>query len=268
LAAYAGRVAIFFESFAEEPQVMPIYRSIAAAVLMLTAGSLLAGPEDNIRAALKKVVPDVKIESITPAPVKGLYEVMVGTQIMYVTGDGRYFVDGRIVDLNTREDVTEPRLSGARKRLVDAVGEADMVIFEPSIAAKHTVTVFTDIECGYCRKLHSQIADYGKEGIRVRYLFYPRAGKGSPAYKEAVSVWCAGDASARRGAMTAAKSGQSIEEKSCDNPVDAHMTVGEDLGLRGTPAIVTDTGELIPGYVEPKKLAAQLAGPSADEAVR
>lgn len=238
---------------------MPATRSIVAAALMLAAGSLLAGPEETIRGALTKAVPDIKIESIAPSPVPGLYEVLVGTEVMYVTPDGRYYVDGRIVDLKNREDVTEPRLFGARKRLVDGVGESEMIIFEPSVAAKHTVTVFTDIDCGYCRKLHSQIADYGKEGIRVRYVFFPRAGKGSPAYKEAISVWCAGDAAARRDALTTAKSGKAVEEKTCDNPVDQHMAVGEELGLRGTPAIVTETGEMIPGYVDPKRLAAQLA---------
>lgn len=239
---------------------MHIRRSFVAATLLLGAGTLFAGPEDDIRAALTKVVPNIKIDSIQPAPVKGLYEVMVGTQLMYVTGDGRYYLDGRIVDLSTREDVTEPRLSGARKKLVDGVGESEMVIFEPSAKAEHTVTVFTDIECGYCRKLHGQIADYGKEGIRVRYMFYPRAGKGSPAYSEAVSVWCAGDSDERRTALTDAKAGKTIAEKSCTNPVDRHMAVGEELGLRGTPAILTEGGELIPGYVEPKRLAAQLNG--------
>ncbi len=243
-------------------------RLVAAAALTFSAGGLLAAPEDNIRSALTKVIPDVKIETISASPVKGLYEVLVGTQMMYVTGDGRYFVDGRIVDLTTREDVTEPRLSGARKRLVDGVGESEMVVFEPSAPAQHTVTVFTDIECGYCRKLHNQIADYGKEGIRVRYVFFPRAGKGSPAYKEAVSVWCAGDAAARRVAMTDAKAGKPVAEKTCDNPVDQHMALGEDLGLRGTPAIVTDTGEMIAGYVEPKRLAAQLAAASTGAAAR
>jgi thiol:disulfide interchange protein DsbC len=233
-------------------------RLFAAAALLSMAGSLWAGPEDDIRAALARVVPNIKIDNISPSPVKGLYEVLVGTQLMYVTGDGRYYVDGRIVDLKTRADLTEPRLSGARKKLVDGVGEAEMVVFEPSAKAEHTVTVFTDIECGYCRKLHSQIADYGKEGIRVRYMFFPRAGKGSPAYNEAISVWCAGDSDARRSALTSAKAGKPIKEKTCANPVDEHMTVGEELGLRGTPAIVTETGELIPGYVEPKRLAAQL----------
>jgi thiol:disulfide interchange protein DsbC len=247
---------------------MTLPRSIAAVALLVAAGGLSAGPEDSIRTALTKAVPDVKIDSITPSPVKGLYEVLIGTQVMYMTGDGRYFVEGRIVDLNTREDLTDARLSTVRKRLMDKMGDASMVVFEPPAKAAHTVTVFTDIECGYCRKLHSQIADYGKEGIRVRYLFYPRAGKGSPAYNEAVSVWCAGDDAARRTAMTAAKAGKPIDEKTCENPVDAHMALGEEFGLRGTPAIVTETGELIPGYVEPKRLAVQLEAGAATTALR
>ncbi len=235
-----------------------LFKRLFAAALVTTAASVWAAPEDDIRAALTRVVPNIQIDKISPSPVDGLYEVLVGTQLMYVTGDGRYYVDGRIVDLKTREDLTEPRLSGARKKLVDGVGESEMVVFEPSAKAQHTVTVFTDIECGYCRKLHSQIAEYGKEGIRVRYMFFPRAGKGSPAYNEAISVWCAGDSEARRSALTAAKAGQAIKEQTCENPIDEHMAVGEELGLRGTPGIVTETGELIPGYVEPKRLAAQL----------
>jgi thiol:disulfide interchange protein DsbC len=244
-------------------------RSLAAAALALAAGGLAAaGPEDTVRSAIGRVLPNVKVDSVQPSPIKGLYEAMVGTQIMYVTADGRYFVDGRIVDLSNREDVTEPRLSGARKKLLDQVGEANMVIFDPPSKPLHTVTVFTDVECGYCRKLHSQIAEYGKEGIRVRYVFFPRAGKDSPAYHEAVSVWCAGDEAARRAALTAVKGGQSIEEKTCSNPVDRHMKVGEELGLNGTPAIVTESGEMIPGYVPPKQLAAQLAAKSGNTAVR
>ncbi|MBK1719554.1 DsbC family protein [Thiocystis violacea] len=232
---------------------------LIVAALALSSGLALASPEQVIRKALAKVAPGVEITNIQPAPIAGLYEVMAGTDLMYVTGDGRYFMSGHIVDLETRDDLTEPRLAEARKRLIDAVGEDEMVIFG-SKEAKHTITVFTDIECGYCRKLHNQIGEYEKEGIRVRYLFFPRAGKGSPAFEEAVSVWCAGDDNARRAAMTKAKSGEPIEAKTCKNPVEAHMELGANLGLRGTPAIMTDSGELIPGYVEPKQLAARLNG--------
>ncbi|NVZ07792.1 DsbC family protein [Allochromatium humboldtianum] len=239
----------------------PTQRLLIAAALVLSSGLALASPEQKIRAALKEIAPDLKVTNIQASPIKGLYEVMAGTDLMYITADGRHFISGHIVDLKTREDLTEPRLSEARKRLIDGIGENEMVVFGDK-DAEHTITVFTDIECGYCRKLHSQIADYEKEGIRVRYLFFPRAGKGSPAYDEAVSVWCAGDDEARRTAMTKAKAGESIASKTCDNPVEEHMALGADLGLRGTPAIITDSGEMIPGYVEPKRLAAQLNGQS------
>lgn len=232
---------------------------IAAASLAMASSLAFAGPEQTIRKVLDKALPGVDISSVQPSPIDGLYEVMAGAQIMYVTGDGRYFMDGRIVDIKTRKDLTEPRMTEVRKRLVDGIGEDKMVIFSPP-NPKHTITVFTDIDCGYCRKLHSQIDQYNAEGIRVRYVFFPRAGKNSPAYQEAISVWCAGDENARRTALTDAKAGKPIEAKTCDNPVDAHMAVGEQIGLRGTPGIVTDTGDLIPGYVEPKRLAARLNG--------
>ncbi len=233
--------------------------ALVAAALTLAAGVTSAAPEQDIRKALQQVVPDMKITSIQPAPIDGLYEVMAGTDVMYVSADGRYFMSGHIIDLKNRKDITEPRLAESRSRLMDEIGDNQTVVFSPK-QPKHTVTIFTDIECGYCRKLHSQISEYEQEGIGVRYMFFPRAGKGSPAYEEAVSVWCAGDDEARRVAMTKAKSGQQIAAKTCDNPVDAHMALGEELGLRGTPAILTETGEMIPGYVEPKRLAARLNG--------
>jgi thiol:disulfide interchange protein DsbC len=242
------------------PFLLPIARIVAPFILAAsTCAALAASPEQTVRDALERVAPGVKIGAIAPAPIAGLYEVMIGTELMYVTEDGRYFINGHIVDLKTREDLTEPRLAQVRKERVEHLGEDKMVVFGAA-DAKHTVTVFTDIECGYCRKLHSQINDYNKEGIRVRYLFFPRAGKGSPAYDEAVSVWCAGDEAARRAALTEAKSGKPIPNKTCANPIDAHMKLADELGLRGTPAIVTSTGEMIPGYVDPKRLAAELNG--------
>lgn len=163
-------------------------RTIIAVVLLLAAGSLLAGPEDNIRAALAKADATLKIGSIEPSPVPGVYEVTIGDSVTYMAGDGRYWFRGDIVDLKTHENLTEMRSAAlatkfnpTRKRLVDGIGESAMVTFDPAGETKHTITVFTDIDCGYCRKLHSQIAEYGKEGIRVRYVFFPRAGKNSSA---------------------------------------------------------------------------------------
>jgi thiol:disulfide interchange protein DsbC len=221
---------------------------------LLAAAPVFAGSNAKIRAQLKELLPGEKIDSITKTPISGLYEVVMGPQLVYVSGDGRYLIQGRMIDIEKREDLTEPRRATARKQAVDKVGEDNMVIFGPR-KYDHTVTVFTDIDCGYCRKLHREIDDYGKEGIRVRYVFYPRAGVGSKSYQEAVSVWCADD---RRQAMTDAKSGKSIVAKNCANPVASHMELGELLGISGTPAIVLESGDLVPGYVPAKRLAALL----------
>jgi thiol:disulfide interchange protein DsbC len=129
-----------------------------------------------------------------------------------------------------------------------------MVIFAPE-KYQHTVTIFTDIDCGYCRKLHAEVSKYNDLGIRVRYLMFPRAGQGSLAYRKAVSVLCASD---RNTAMTRAKAGEEIEMKECDNPVDREMALGQEVGVTGTPAIFLESGDLIPGYVPADRMAAIL----------
>jgi len=227
---------------------------IAGAVLALVSSPLLAGAQAKIKARMEKLLPEYKIGSVDETPVKGLYEVTMGAQVFYVSDDARYMVQGRLIDLANREDLTEPRKAKARMRAIDEIGEENMVIFAPD-KYDHTVTVFTDTECGYCRKLHREIKDYEAEGIRVRYVFFPRAGVGSSSYNEAVSVWCSDD---RERALTEAKAGKKLPAKSCKNPVKKHMEVGEQLGIAGTPAIVLEGGDMVPGYVPAKRLAEML----------
>jgi thiol:disulfide interchange protein DsbC len=200
---------------------------------------------------IRKALPGLKIDSIEVAPVKGFYEVVVGSHVVYISTDGRYMFQGDLIDLKTRLSLTEPRRREAQRAAIESVGQDNMIVFKPE-KAKHTVTVFTDIECGYCRKLHSEIDQYLDAGIEVRYLMYPRAGAGSSAYKKAVAVWCAED---RNTALTDAKAGKSIEMTTCDNPIDEHMELATTLGLRGTPFIVLDSGQVQPGYVPAKQLA-------------
>lgn len=228
--------------------------SAIVAAVVLTTGAALADEAARIRAALAKVLPDYKPTSVQPTPVDGLYLVEIGPQVMFVTGDGRYLIDGAIVDLQTRKDIGDAARSEARLRAIERIGDDNMVKFDAP-NSKHTVTVFTDIDCGYCRKLHQQIGAYADAGISVHYLFYPRSGAGSPSYDKAVGVWCADD---RQKAMTDAKSGAAVPKGICSNPVSKHMELGELMGIRGTPAMVLDDGEMVPGYVEPKKLAALL----------
>ncbi len=227
---------------------------VAAAVAIAVPGPALADEAATIRAALAKVLPDYRPSSVRPTPIDGLFQVDIGPQVMFVTKDGKYLIDGAIIDLETRQDISAAAQADARRRSIAGVGEENMIVFA-SDKPKHEVTVFTDIDCGYCRKLHSQIADYEKEGISVRYMFYPRSGVDSPSYRKAVSVWCADD---QRAALTEAKSGKPLPEKDCTNPIKDHMQLGELMGIRGTPAIVLENGEMVPGYVEPKRLSALL----------
>jgi len=223
----------------------------AIAALLLAGPAVHASEAQTIRDALAKVLPGQKPTSVQPTPIDGLFQVEMGPQVMYMTGDGRYLIDGAIVDLKTRENLAEAAQNKARMRAIEAVGEDEMIVFDAP-KAKHEITVFTDIDCGYCRKLHQQIGGYADEGISVRYLFYPRTGADTPSFDKAVAVWCADD---QRKAMTDAKNGQPVDSKKCQNPVKRHMELGELMGIRGTPAIVLENGQMVPGFVEPKRLA-------------
>jgi thiol:disulfide interchange protein DsbC len=245
-----------------------------AGSMTLTASLLLAGtyttamaedsPEvQQVRAAVNKLIPNGKADTIEPSPVAGVYEVLVGTQLYYVSKDGRYLFNGKLYDIDKREDLTSPKTQKVKLDAINAVGEENMIIFAPE-DYQHTITVFTDIDCGYCRKLHSEIDQYNDQGIRVRYLSFPRAGVGSPSYKKAVSVWCADNP---QEALTQAKAGKEIEAKECDNPVKAEMELGQAVGVNGTPALFLEDGEMLPGYVPAGRLATLLRAKSAQAKV-
>lgn len=217
--------------------------------------------EETVKASFKKHMPEVTIDSVKPSEVSGLQEVISGGNIFYSSNDGKYVIQGYLIDLAARKNITDEKLAAMRleaaKVGVDKLknlGEDNMIIFKPK-ETKHTVTVFTDIDCGYCRKLHSEMDSYLAEGITVQYLFFPRAGKGSESYDKAISVWCATD---RNKALTAAKAGEKLDKKTCKNPVDDHIALAEIFGIQGTPLIVTEQGNILPGYLPAKKLAEEL----------
>ncbi|QPK64322.1 DsbC family protein [Methylomonas sp. LL1] len=224
-------------------------------LLIFAAGVLMASScmadEAAIKKALAEFIPGAQVDSIKATEIKGLYEVVAGGNIFYASEDGRYLLQGQLFDAVDKKNLTESKLADVRKLALDKVGEKNMIIFKPE-TSKHFVSVFTDIDCGYCRKLHSEIDQYLAQGITVRYLFFPRAGKGSESYTKAVSVWCAAD---KQKALTAAKKGESLESKSCDNPIDQHMQLGESFGMSGTPMIITEKGTVLPGYVPAAQLA-------------
>ena len=207
-----------------------------------------------LSARLAALVPDMEPDHVVETPLDGVYEVRFGSVIVYLSADGRYMLRGDLMDLDARRNFTEEARQSTRAEAVGALGEASMIVFAPD-TVKHTVTVFTDVDCGYCARLHRQMADYNRLGIRIRYTAFPRAGIGSPTYDKMVSVWCAAD---QHTAMTDAKAGMSVEAVRCDNPVRDHYEAGQAIGVTGTPAIVLESGELIPGYVPAQELASRL----------
>lgn len=211
---------------------------------------------DSVRRALSERLPNLNVDSIRATPIPSLYELVLSGQVYYLSEDARFVVQGQITDLNSQENITEKRRSQLRLAVINELDDDQTILFAPKGEVKHTVTVFTDIDCPYCQKLHQEVPKLNAEGVAVRYLLYPRAGIGSRSYHTAVSVWCSSD---RNQALTDAKAGKSVDSKQCANPVKDHLAVGERVGLRGTPYMVSDGGTTIPGYQSARKLLATLS---------
>jgi thiol:disulfide interchange protein DsbC len=224
---------------------------LAPALALSTALLAEPGKHAAIEESLKTVLPDLKVDKISPSPVEGVSEVLMGPMVFYITNDGKYLFQGKLIDMKTRTDLSEVRRKEIRIAAINKLGEDQMIVF-PAKESRHTITVFTDIDCGYCRKLHNEIDKFNDNGITVRYLLFPRSGVNSPSYDKAVSVWCEED---RRKALTEAKAGKVFPKADCTNPVQQELELGRLIGVKGTPAIILDDGELLPGYVPANKLA-------------
>ncbi len=206
------------------------------------------------RGAIAAKFPGVKPEHVKPSPVTGVYAVEMGADTAYVSADGRFLFGGDLYEVDTRTNLTEASRTSARSKALAKLDERDLIVFGPA-SAKYTVNVFTDVECGYCRKLHGEIEQLNKLGVRVRYLAYPRAGPGTEDWKTMESVWCSRD---RNSALTQAKQGQPVQTKCGATPVAKQYELGEELGVRGTPAIYTPGGDYIGGYLPPGEMVRQL----------
>jgi thiol:disulfide interchange protein DsbC len=209
------------------------------------------------RVALLKLLPaGTKLEDLKPSPIAGIYQFAQDADVSYITADGRYFLDGNLYDMKSRENLTEEVRTHARVAMIAAVPESEMLIFSPP-NPKYTITVFTDVDCQYCRKLHSEMAELNHLGVRVRYMFFPRTGPNTESWRKAEVVWCSAN---RNDALTRAKLGAPLDmSKTCGpTPVAREYALGQSIGVQGTPAIVTEGGDYIAGYMPPKELVAQL----------
>ncbi|SCZ49702.1 DsbC family protein [Thiohalomonas denitrificans] len=236
-----------------------ILLSLAALVLTTSAGLTVAAPAE-LKSFLSQMVPGQAPDAIEETPLPGIYQVVYGSDIFYFSEDGRYMLRGDLVDLKSNTNLSEQTRSTARKAAVSRLDEETMIVYPAKGTAKHVVTVFTDIDCPYCRKLHDGMEEMNEMGIEIRYLAFPRAGIGSSTFRNMASIWCAEDP---RAAMDSAKSGGKVEAADCDHGIEEHMKLVRELGINGTPALILDDGRLIGGYVPPKKLLPMLEGNTA-----
>ena len=214
------------------------------------------GSKDPRATLLKRLPPGSKLEDLRPAPIPGMYEFSEGAEISYLTADGKFYIDGSVFDMDTHQNLTENRKNALRSALLAGVPESQMIIFSPKTPL-YTITVFTDMDCGYCRKLHSEIAELNRLGVRVRYMAFPRSGPNTESWTKAQVVWCSSN---RNDTLTRAKLGAALDMKNvCANdPVAREYALGQSLGIRGTPAILTESGDYISGYLPPTELVRYL----------
>lgn len=228
------------------------------AIASPASGPVFAADDSNldvVRAKIAAMFDEIGAENVGESPVDGWYTVHKGSIVAYVSEDGRYLLQGDLIDLDQQLNLSEQTRTESRRLLMSTVTDDQTILFTP-VNPRFRVTVFTDVECTYCRKLHSQIDEYLAQGIEVRYLLYPRNGPASRSWNTSEDVWCARD---RNRALTAAKLDQKFETQKCDaSAIAKQYLLGQSIGLTGTPAIVFDDGTLLSGYLPPAALASRL----------
>ena len=210
--------------------------------------------EERLVKRLQQVFPDIDISSVHSTPIDNIYEVMIGPDVIYMTGDARYVLKGDLIDMQERRNLSEDVRSQSRVDLLKNIPESEYIEFA-SKNSKDTIYVFTDIDCSYCRKLHRDVPELNENAITVRYLAYPRAGIGSASFKQMENVWCAENPPQ---ALTDAKNGRPAKASDCKNPVEKEYLLGKVMGVRGTPAIILESGRALPGYMTPDELLSAL----------
>ena len=204
--------------------------------------------------SLSRLSSDFEISDVKETPIKGIYQVTIGPDVIYMSRDGNYVLKGEILDIGNRRNLTEDFRAQTRINLLNTISDSEYIEFS-STKTKNYIYVFTDVDCGYCRKLHRDVPELNSMGIAVRYLAYPRAGVDSIIGEEMRNVWCAEN---RQKALTTSKNRQPIEVKICDAPIARHHALGRELGVTGTPAIFLENGRKLPGYIPPDELYEQI----------
>jgi len=234
---------------------MKVYKRLLVSSLIALLPSFLMAGEVEIKKNLIKAMPSLEIQSVSKSEMPGVYMVeSSNSEILFTDESGTFFLTGELYTTvgGQINNLSEVRKKKIRSDKISAVKLDEKIVFTPKGETLAKIAVFTDIDCGYCRKLHKEVPRMNELGIEVSYLAYPRAGVGSDSYNKFVSAWCSDD---KLGALTLAKNGRSIPSKNCKNPVSDQFQLGQVLGVTGTPAIVLEDGTLVPGYLSADKLA-------------
>lgn len=236
----------------------PVFALLTLIIGSLSTSAFALSPEE-VEGRLQKARPDIPVDSVKESALDGFYEVVIaGGQTLYVTRDGNHFFAGDLYRIGESEfvNLSEEVRKQARKERIDAIDDSEKVVFSPpEDQVKATINVFTDVDCGFCRKLHRDVPELNRLGIAVKYLAYPREGIHSATYNKTVSAWCADNPNE---ALTKAKQGQSIPQATCDHPVAEQYQLGRELGVTGTPSIIMSDGTMQPGYLPAQKMAERL----------
>ena len=208
-------------------------------------------PSPEIRAVIEQKIaamaPGLTVDKVDLAPLENLYEVTLGSRVVYFTTDGKHMILGEILDTDTGQNLTENRRSELTAEKLKIYDNDQMIVIGPDNPVRY-ITVFTDVDCPYCAKFHRDVPALNEAGVQVRYLLFPRSGMQGRSYERAVGVWCADD---RIESVGIAKAGGEVEYRNCENPVEGHYALGQEVGIRGTPAIILDDGRMIAGYLPP-----------------
>ena len=235
-------------------------------LILLLAGTILSAQAEEshqiLRGKLVQAIPELEIDSIEMSPVSGLYSVSLQDgSVLQASEDGSYFIYGDLYEIQGNDLVnwTEIHRTVRRRNLMDSLDESNMIVFSPpGDEVKASITVFTDVDCTYCRMFHQEVSEMNKMGIAVRYLAFPRSGIDEPhssGYKKMVSAWCADNPKL---ALTNAKANQQIADKTCINPIDFQFTLGKQMGINATPTILFDDGRISTGYMTAAQLSNSL----------
>ena len=226
---------------------------LLTSLTLVLPAALAQEPGLPTRAEVAAKLNGVTASDLKDSVIEGFYEVSLGARVAYISTDGRYLVEGEVYDLVDSSNVTEQSRAAARVNLLAGVDPAEMIVFSPKDRpVEHTITIFTDIDCGYCRQFHREIDKVTELGVEVHYLFYPRTGPATESWGKAEKVWCAAN---RNTALTDAKLGGRVPDLTCaETPVAEHYDLGHQVGVTGTPSIYTADGVHIGGYLPPQQL--------------